>query len=232
MIIPINDFRISIKNYQDSNDIIILEFYLNNSNFMNFPFYKKNILEEIILKFKKVIDGKQSVINLNFQNDMNTSNILQFEKDYILFNIVRTINNFTSEIYLKCENNSIVRNELRNFIDNYENIFRKFESQYWEYNGVFIPNLIDRVPSKDQVNTVFKNGKSSKFISTKNMLTIDEYRKLFAYKNKEGQFIYKVPGANIKEKHFFNYNEWSESTWYQNRKKSLLIEAFNKMKNF
>ena len=99
MIIPINDFRISIKNYQDSNDIIILEFYLNNSNFMNFPFYKKNILEEIILKFKKVIDGKQTVINLNFQNDMNTSNILQFEKDYILFNIVRTINNFTSEIY-------------------------------------------------------------------------------------------------------------------------------------
>ena len=117
MIIAINDFRISIKNY-NSDNIIVLEFYLNNSNFINFPFYKKNIYTELISKFKKVIDGKEVTINLNFENDEKTSNILQFEKDYVLFNIVRTIDNFNSEIYLKCENNSIVRNELRNFIDN------------------------------------------------------------------------------------------------------------------
>ena len=50
------------------------------------------------------------LLNLKQSHLINTSqefkNILQFEKDYILFNIVRTINNFTSEIYLKCENNS------------------------------------------------------------------------------------------------------------------------------
>jgi hypothetical protein len=230
MIIPINDFRISIKNYEISNDIIVLEFYINNSNFINFPFYKKNIFEELILKFKKVIDGKQSVINLNFINDENTSNILQFEKDYVLFNIVRTINNFTSEIYLKCENNSIVRNEIRNFIDNYKNIFKKNNDEYWVYNGILIPHSIDRIPSRDQVNIVYKNGYETLLASNKKLLSIEEYRKLFAYKNKEGHFIYKVPGINIKEKHFFNYNEWSESTWYENRRKSLIKEAFMKLK--
>jgi hypothetical protein len=69
MIIPINDFRISIKNY-NSDNIILLEFYLNNSNFIIFPFYKKNIYTELISKFKKVIDGKEITINLNFENLM------------------------------------------------------------------------------------------------------------------------------------------------------------------
>jgi len=112
--IPITDFE--ILKVSLSTDMIYLKFYINKSNFITFPFYIKNIENEIIEKFKKVLIGKDVVINLNFTED--ESKLLQIKKEYILFDIIKHYNNSSiQETYLIFENNTIFRNAIRKFIN-------------------------------------------------------------------------------------------------------------------
>jgi hypothetical protein len=53
--------------------MIYLKFYINKSNKITFPFYIKNIENEIIEKFNKVLIGKDLVINLNLEISENES---------------------------------------------------------------------------------------------------------------------------------------------------------------
>jgi hypothetical protein len=110
-----------------THDIVYLKFYINNSNFITFPFYTKNIQTEIIDKFIKVLTGKDVVINLNLDSDESSSKLLQIKKEYILFDIIKNYEGNTpliQETYLIFENNSIFRNGIRKFInDEQTNIY-------------------------------------------------------------------------------------------------------------
>jgi len=125
--ISIQNFEIRRVPVSNRSDIIYLQFFINQSNFLSFPFFIKNIENEIIEKFKKVLLGKEVVINLNLEqtSEIDESNILQIKKEYILFDIMKKTgdNNtaaqaFRQETYLILENNSTVRNAIRQFINN------------------------------------------------------------------------------------------------------------------
>jgi hypothetical protein len=111
--ISIQDFEIR-KTPALKDDVINLEFYINQSNFITFPFYIKNIENEITDKFKQVLAGKEVVINLSL--DSGSSKLFQITKSYSLINVLRKDEGLSEEIYLKLENNSIFRNALRQFI--------------------------------------------------------------------------------------------------------------------
>lgn len=116
--ISITNFEITKILVTDS--IVYLKFYINNSNFLTFPFYTKNIQTEIIDKFIKVLTGKDVVINLKLDDDSTESKLLQIKKEYILFDIIKNYEENTpliQETYLIFENNSIFRNAIRKFIN-------------------------------------------------------------------------------------------------------------------
>ena len=66
--IKITDFEIRKTPIPNDYDIINLELYINNSNFMTFPFSIAKIETEIVDKLKKAIDGKEVVINLSLDD--------------------------------------------------------------------------------------------------------------------------------------------------------------------
>jgi len=125
--ISIQNFEIRRVPVSNRSDIIYLQFFINQSNFLSFPFFIKNIENEIMEKFKKVLLGKDVVINLNLEetSEIDESNILQIKKEYILFDIIKKTGDNTAaaqalrqETYLILENNSTVRNAIRQFINN------------------------------------------------------------------------------------------------------------------
>ena len=123
--ISITNFE--IKKIYATDGVIYLKFNINNSNFITFPFYIKNIQTEIIDKFIKVLTGKDVVINLKLEEDSTESKLLQIKKEYILFNIIKNYEGnipLIQETYLIFENNSIFRNAIRKFInDEQTNIY-------------------------------------------------------------------------------------------------------------
>jgi len=123
--ISIQNFEIRRVPVSNRSDIIYLQFFINQSNFLSFPFFIKNIENEIMEKFKKVLLGKEVVINLNLEqtSEIDESNILQIKKEYILFDIMKKTGDTAAqalrqETYLILENNSTVRNAIRQFINN------------------------------------------------------------------------------------------------------------------
>ena len=117
--IPITDFEILSVKLID--DMIYLKFYINKTNFITFPFFTKNIENEIIEKFNKVLIGKDIVIDLNLEISENESKLLQIKKEYILFDIIKRYDKSSiQETYMIFENNSIFRNAIRKFITDYQ----------------------------------------------------------------------------------------------------------------
>ena len=117
--IHITDFE--ILNVKSIDDMIYLKFYINKTNFITFPFYIKNIENEIIEKFNRVLIGKDVVIDLNLEISENESKLLQIKKEYILFDIIKRYDNsIIQETYMIFENNSIFRNAVRKFISEHQ----------------------------------------------------------------------------------------------------------------
>jgi len=124
--ISIQNFEIRRVPVSNRSDIIYLQFFINQSNFLSFPFFIKNIENEIMEKFKKVLLGKEVVINLNLEqtSEIDESNILQIKKEYILFDMMKKTGDNTAaqavrqETYIILENNYTVRNAIRQFINN------------------------------------------------------------------------------------------------------------------
>lgn len=115
--ISITNFEIRRVPVPNNSEIIYLQFFINQSNFLSFPFYLKNIQTEIIEKFNKILLGKEVVINLSLeQSTEDESKILQVKKEYTLFNIIKKDVTFNQETYLIMENNSIFRNAIRQFL--------------------------------------------------------------------------------------------------------------------
>jgi hypothetical protein len=117
-LIPIKEIKIKISNYLQDNYISSLDIFINNTSFLTFPIYNKNI-NDIIKKFENILLGKDVFLDLTMSEDI--SNIIKIDKESILFNTIKSINKIHQESYLKFENNNIFRNEIRNFIDNFEN---------------------------------------------------------------------------------------------------------------
>jgi hypothetical protein len=115
--ISITNFEIRRVPVPNNSEIIYLQFFINQSNFLSFPFHLKNIQTEIIEKFNKVLIGKEVVINLSLgQPTVDESKILQIKKEYTLFNIIKKDGAFDQETYFIMENNSIFRNAIRQFL--------------------------------------------------------------------------------------------------------------------
>ena len=116
----ISDFEILCT--KTNYDSVYIKFFINKNNFITFPFYIKNINNEVIQKFNKVLNGKEVVIDLNLEMSETESKLLQIKKEYILFDIIKNYDSFIQETYLIFENNTIFRNALRKFIINYSDI--------------------------------------------------------------------------------------------------------------
>jgi hypothetical protein len=121
--IPITSFEITKVSL--TSKIVYLKFYINNSNFITFPFVYENIQTEIIDKFQKVLEGKDVVIDLKLNDDCSDkeSKLLQIKKEYILFDVIKHYQDDSvssiQETYLIFENNSIFRNAIRKFINDF-----------------------------------------------------------------------------------------------------------------
>lgn len=114
---PIKNIIIRTRNYSDSKEFITLEFFINQSNFLTFPIQLSNLQTEVKNKFSKILKGKNVAINLSINENINS--ILQIDNEFIIFNsVIEISNSIHQEYYLKFENNSIFRNEIRNFLDN------------------------------------------------------------------------------------------------------------------
>jgi hypothetical protein len=117
--IKVVDFEIRKVPLENQSDIINLEIYINESNFFVFPVYIRKMEEEIEDKLKKVLEGKDVVIDLSLDDDSDrSSKLFQITKEYSLINIInRNEKDYREEIYLKAENNTIFRNGIRKFIN-------------------------------------------------------------------------------------------------------------------
>ena len=116
MILNINDFEITcVRN--DNSDFCSLKFVLNQSQFITVPFRVSNLQKEVIDKLKLFIDHqKEIVIDLG-----GGGRLWQIKKEYFLFDFIYEGEGegFYQETYLICENNSIFRNGVRQFLGNF-----------------------------------------------------------------------------------------------------------------
>ena len=93
---------------------------LIGNNFINFPYYVKDIETEIIDKFRKAVEGKSTTINLSFDNKYYA--LLEINKHNFIFSILNSIPQdnrllpLTQEFYQVFDNNTIFRNALRKIV--------------------------------------------------------------------------------------------------------------------
>jgi hypothetical protein len=112
----VNNFEISIEKDYNRNDIVYLILKINNLNYFRFPYFLVNVENVLIQSFEHIINGKDSVIDLNL--DIKNYNLLIFNKEYFTISLLGKDDNLNQECRIVFENNSIVRNALRIFIYN------------------------------------------------------------------------------------------------------------------
>ena len=115
--IPVQNFELLIEKNEERTDLVHLVLKINNLQYFRFPYYIINIENNLIKFLKDVIDGKEKTVDLNFNSNYN---LIQFQKDIFIIFLLNDDNTITQELKLFFENNSIVRNGLRLFIDNYK----------------------------------------------------------------------------------------------------------------
>ena len=121
-IIPVSSFEISIDKFNERIDMVHLVLKINNLQYFRFPYYVKNIENNLIDVFKHIIKGKEKTVDLNFNSNYN---LIQFQKDIITIFLLNSVDEITQELKIVFENNSIARNGLRTFINNYKPIYIK-----------------------------------------------------------------------------------------------------------
>jgi len=115
----IKDFEVLLIPYSERTDVISLQFRINGRNFINFPYYVKDIETEIIDKFRKAVEGKSTTINLSFDDKYYA--LLEINKHNFIFSILNSIPQdnrlpLTQEFYQVFDNNTIFRNALRKIV--------------------------------------------------------------------------------------------------------------------
>lgn len=201
----LRDFLISVKKIINSEMYQKYEDILENYYYYHGVYFPR----------KSLIPSKDQINFLDLDK-IYQKDILSTEKDL-------SIDEYREKFGSKNNLGIYIYNIFNNtFSKNLETIFsdisneNKIEESYWEYHGVLIPNKIDRVPAYDQINTYYRDGYQTKLKSHLPNLNISEYRKIFSYKDEKGNYIFKIPGKNIKNPQFKAFNKWVEYTWYSN----------------
>jgi len=116
----VNSCVVSSEKDNNRPHISYLIFQINGINYFRFPCYSSKINTEIINNFKHILEGKERDINLNFYNNYN---LIMFEKEFLTISLLNentSVSNLIQEFKICFENNSIIRNSLRLFIDEFE----------------------------------------------------------------------------------------------------------------
>ncbi len=120
--LPIKNFEVNIEKINET-DFVYLVIKINDYNYFRFPYNGSNIISDLIENFKHIINGKEKTIGMN---DGLNYNLIMFQKDHFTFSLMNENNDsvkLIQEFRLVFENNSIVRNGLRKFIDNYQKFY-------------------------------------------------------------------------------------------------------------
>jgi len=150
--IPVYNFELSIEKLEGRIDIFHLVLKINNFQYFRFPCLTKNIENNLIVVFNNIIKGKEKIIDLNFNSNYN---LIQFQKDIFSIFMLNSVDNITQELKIVFENNSIVRNGLRTFVNNYKPSsleIKEIITNYIYHNGIYFPNSMDLTTySKDLI---------------------------------------------------------------------------------
>jgi len=114
--LPVKNFEVSIEKIEDST-IVYLVFKINDFNYFRFPYYGENVQTDLVDNFKHIVNGKEKTIDLNFNLNYN---LIMFQKDHFMISLMNENNEIMKliqEFRIIFENNAIVRNGLRKFID-------------------------------------------------------------------------------------------------------------------
>lgn len=107
----ITDFEITCEK-KGEEDFCSLKFVLNKSQFITVPFRVINLQKEVVDKLKLFIDQQKEIVI-----DLGGGKLWQIKKEYFLFDFIcEGEGGFHQETYLICENNSIFRNGVRQFL--------------------------------------------------------------------------------------------------------------------
>ena len=120
--LPVKKFEVNIEKINES-DFVYLVIKINDYNYFRFPYNESNIATDLIENFKHIINGKDKTIGMN--NGLNY-NLIMFQKDHFTFSLMNENNDsikLIQEFRLVFENNSIVRNGLRTFIDEHKKFY-------------------------------------------------------------------------------------------------------------
>jgi hypothetical protein len=142
-IIPVNSFELSIDKFEERIELVHLVLKINGFQYFRFPFYTINIENNLIDVFNHIIKGKEKTVDLNFNSNYN---LIQFQKDTITIFLLNSVDTITQELKIVFENNSIVRNGLRKFIDNYKPICEETKNiikNYIYIYGIYFPNTVN-----------------------------------------------------------------------------------------
>lgn len=115
--LPVKNFEVSIDKIENS-DIVYLVFKINDYNYFRFPYYGENVQTDLVENFRHIVNGKEKTIDLNFNLNYN---LIMFQKDNFSIFLMNENNNslkLIQEFRIIFENNSIVRNGLRKFMNN------------------------------------------------------------------------------------------------------------------
>jgi len=167
-------------------DLMKLKFFINK-NIINCSFYTINYARLLNL-LSCIVNGGKGTIELYLNTHPSSLLFIDFDKEFVCFR--------TDDIFnLYFENNSILRNSLRKFIDNFkipsdEQI--NFLQNNIYYHGVYFPKEFENIPSKDQ-KRFLKNFGTYIENEITNDLCIEDYRNKFAIKHShENIFIYNL----------------------------------------
>lgn len=138
----VKNFEITITNIPNRIDVAYLNFRVNDFNHFKFPCYSYEVGKNMIKDFKHIINGDEKTLDLHFET---LYNLIQFKKDYFAVYLMNRSDDLFQEHEIVFENNSIVRNGIRMFMNNYkpltEDVLYILEN-YEYYLGVYYPNYM------------------------------------------------------------------------------------------
>ncbi len=113
-------------------------------------------------------------------------------------NLPTTIMNWISTFYKKSSKrliktspilSPVVSNEQDKSLT-MEEFIKNLEKDYWRYSDVWIPNSVQWVIDKDQINSVYRDGYILNLFGYEKTLNKEEYKEKYAIKGKFDQYFY------------------------------------------
>jgi len=216
--LKVNNLEIQYIDNQNRVDIFNLKFIFNKNNTMVCRYYKSNY-KNLLNIFNSIISGNKGYLEFGLNDQVNNYLILNFDKDFLNFKYKHnedSLNCSYSEIFnIYFENNSITRNTLRKFINEFK-IPNSVELDFFKnniyYNGIYFPKDMGVIPSKDEKTFLTNFGSDIEYeqFGDNKYLSVNQYREKFGIKHDilEGVYIYGM-NIDLQKKYF---NAWKKIT--------------------